>query len=96
MNANLRPARVVPPGRIIERELDARGWTQKDLAEIMGRPPQAINEIVRARKRITPETAHQLAEAFGTSPEIWVNLEASTAASGRPQTNCPLLPVGTQ
>jgi HTH-type transcriptional regulator/antitoxin HigA len=76
MNASLRPARVVPPGRIIERELDARGWTQKDLAEIMGRPPQAINEIVRARKRITPETAYQLAEAFGTSPELWINLEA--------------------
>lgn len=76
MNANPRPARVVPPGQIIERELNARGWTQKDLAEIMGRPPQAINEIVRARKRITPETAYQLAEAFGTSPELWINLEA--------------------
>jgi HTH-type transcriptional regulator/antitoxin HigA len=76
MNANLRPARIVPPGRIIERELEARGWTQKDLAEIMGRPPQAINEIVRGRKRITPETAHQLAEAFGTSPEVWINLES--------------------
>jgi len=76
MSASQRPARAVPPGRIIERELDARGWTQKDLAEIMGRPPQAINEIIRARKRITPETAHQLAEAFGTSPELWINLEA--------------------
>lgn len=76
MNASLRPARAVPPGQIIQRELDARGWTQKDLAEIMGRPPQAINEIVRTRKRITPETAHQLAEALGTSPELWINLES--------------------
>ena len=76
MSANLRPARIVPPGRIIERELEARAWTQKDLAEIMGRPPQAINEIVRGRKAITPETAYQLAEAFGTSPDLWLGLEA--------------------
>ena len=82
MNASLRPARAVPPGRIIQRELDARGWTQKDLAEIMGRPPQAINEIVRTRKRITPETAHQLAEAFGTSPEFWINLTGAYGLVG--------------
>ena len=77
MSRDLRPARVAPPGRIIRRELDARGWTQKDLAEIMGRPAQAINEIVRGLKQITPETALQLAAAFGTSPELWINLEAN-------------------
>jgi len=75
MNTNLRPARAVPPGRIIRRELSARGWTQKDLAEIMGRPPQAISEIVQGRRRITPDIALQLAAAFGTSPELWINLE---------------------
>jgi HTH-type transcriptional regulator/antitoxin HigA len=75
MNENLRPSRVVPPGRIIRRELDARGWTQKNLAKIMERPEQAISEMIRGRKRITPETALQLSEAFGTSPELWINLE---------------------
>ena len=77
MSMDLRPARVAPPGRIIKRELDARGWTQKDLAEIMGRPPQAVSEIVRGRKQIMPETALQLAAAFGTSPELWINLETN-------------------
>lgn len=77
MSMDLRPARVAPPGRIIKRELDARGWTQKDLAEIMGRPTQAVSEIVRGHKRVTPETAWQLAAAFGTSPELWINLEAN-------------------
>lgn len=77
MSQNLIPARAVPPGRILLRELDARGWTQKDLAEIMGRPFQAINEIIRGSKQITPETALELAEAFGTSPELWTNLEAN-------------------
>ncbi len=77
MNQTLRPARSVSPGRILRRELDARGWTQKDLAEIMGRPPQTIAEIVQGTKRITPETALQLADAFGTSANFWTNLETN-------------------
>lgn len=72
-----RPARVVPPGAILRREIEARDWTQKDLASIIGRPQQAISEIIRAAKQITPETALELSEAFGTSPEFWMNLETS-------------------
>ena len=77
MSTHLRPARAVPPGRIIRRELEARGWTQNDLASVMDRPAQAISEIIRARKQITPDTACQLAAAFGTSPQLWLNLEAN-------------------
>jgi HTH-type transcriptional regulator/antitoxin HigA len=73
----MRPARAVPPGRILRRELEARGLTQKDLAEILGRPAQAITEIVKGTKQITPETAVALGAAFGTSAEFWSNLEAS-------------------
>jgi HTH-type transcriptional regulator / antitoxin HigA len=75
MSQQLVPARVPPPGRILSRELEARGWTQKDLAEITGRPSQTINEIIQAKKQITPETALELGEAFGTSAEFWTNLE---------------------
>lgn len=71
------PARIVPPGRIITRELEARGWQQKDLASILGRPEQAISEIINGRKQITPETARELASAFGTSVDLWMNLEAN-------------------
>lgn len=77
MSQTLIPARVTPPGGMLKRKLEARGWTQKDLVEIMGRPPQAISEIVRGAKQITPETAIELAEAFGTSAELWTNLEAN-------------------
>lgn len=77
MSNNLTPARLVTPGRILSRELEARGWTQKDLAEIIKRPPQAINEIIQGTKQITPDTALELSEAFGTSPEFWNNLEAN-------------------
>ncbi|MGA9524936.1 MAG: HigA family addiction module antitoxin, partial [Myxococcaceae bacterium] len=77
MSENPRPARVVPPGAILKRELDARGWTQKELATIMRRPPQAISEIVSGAKRITAETALELGRALGTSPEFWLNLESN-------------------
>jgi HTH-type transcriptional regulator/antitoxin HigA len=76
MDTNLRPARVPLPGSIIREELDARGWTQKDLARIMGRPEKTISQIVNGHKQITPETALELAAAFGTSAELWLNLEA--------------------
>jgi HTH-type transcriptional regulator / antitoxin HigA len=76
MSHNLTPARVPTPGKILSRELEARGWTQKDLAEIMNRPVQTINEIIRGTKQITPETAIELSQALGTSPEFWTNLES--------------------
>lgn len=77
MTQTLQPARVFPPGRVISEELEERDWTQKDLAEIMGRPAQTINEIVKGTKQITPETAIELSEAFGTSAEFWTNLETN-------------------
>ncbi len=77
MENKLVPARVVTPGDIIRRELEARGWTQEDLAAIMGRPAQAISEMMNARKQITVETARELAQAFGTSAQFWINVETN-------------------
>jgi len=77
MNTTPRPARVVSPGLILNNELEARGWTQRDLAIIVGRPYQAINEIINGGKQITPDTARELARAFDTSIDFWINLEAN-------------------
>lgn len=70
------PDLVIPPGDVLTEELAARGLTQSQLARQMGRPLQAVNEIVRGKKRITGETALQLADALGTSAELWMRLEA--------------------
>jgi HTH-type transcriptional regulator / antitoxin HigA len=77
MKPALRPFRPVKPGEILQEELDVRGWTQADLAEILGRPVQAINEIIAGKKAITPDTAMALSLALGTSPEYWLNLESA-------------------
>jgi addiction module HigA family antidote len=71
------PAEVFPPGEFIREELEARGWTQTDLAEILGRPFRLVNEIISGKRSITPETAVGLGQAFGTGPQFWMNLESS-------------------
>jgi HTH-type transcriptional regulator / antitoxin HigA len=71
------PAEVFPPGEFIRDELEARGWTQTDLAEILGRPLKAVSEILTGKRAITPETATGLGEAFGVDPQFWMNLESA-------------------
>ena len=50
--------------------------TQKELAARLGRPAQVINEIIKAKKSITPETAIGLGRVLGIDPQFWTNLEA--------------------
>ncbi len=66
----------IPPGDVLKEELEARGMTQKELAARLGRPPQAINEIINAKKAITPETAIGLEKVLGIDAQFWTNLEA--------------------
>ena len=77
MANNNYPAEVFHPGEFIREELDARGWTQDDLAAIIGRPIQVVNLIINGKKEITPRTATELAAAFGSSAELWMNLQSA-------------------
>lgn len=71
------PAEVFPPGEFLRDELEARGWSQIELAEVLGRPPRLISEIVSGKRAVTPETAKGFAAAFGTTAQLWMNLETS-------------------
>jgi HTH-type transcriptional regulator / antitoxin HigA len=66
-----------PPGDHTREEIEYRGWTQGDLATIMGRPLQVVNEIINGKKAITARTAYELEAALGPSAETWMNLETS-------------------
>lgn len=74
--ANTHVEQVFPPGEILREELDAREWSQTDFAEILGRPVKLVNEIIGGKRAITPETAQGIADALGTSAELWMNLES--------------------
>lgn len=65
------------PGTILLKEyLEPMGLTQKKLADHLDIPIQRINEIVRGKRGISPDTAWLLSEAFDTSPEFWLNLQS--------------------
>jgi HTH-type transcriptional regulator / antitoxin HigA len=69
--SNLPP----PPGFFIKKELDARGWGQRDLAYILGCHEQAVNLIVSGKRGISPDMAKALGAAFSVSPEFFLNLQ---------------------
>lgn len=85
------------PGEILLLEfLAPLGVTQVQLASHIGVPIQRINELVRGKRGVTPETAWLLGKAFKTTPEFWLNLQSACDLSKtRPQrTIRPLRKVG--
>ena len=71
------PAEAIPPGEFIKEEMDARGWTQEELAEVLGRTRQHVNRLIQGKTAITAESAHELAKAFGVSAELFLNLQSA-------------------
>ena len=70
------PDVAIPPGEYLAEEIQVRGISQKELAKRMGRPLNAINEIINGKKMITAETALQLEEVIPEIPaRFWLNLE---------------------
>ncbi len=69
------PRRVSPPGGTLQDILDERGMAQNELAERTGLTPKAINEIIKSKMAITPETALKLERALGIAAEFWLARE---------------------
>ena len=66
----------IHPGEILREEfLVPLGMTAHALALALKVPSTCINDIVRERRAITPETALRLARYFGTSAQFWLNLQ---------------------
>ena len=71
------PDVAIPPGEYLAEEIAARKLSQKELARLMGRPANTINEIINGKKAITAETALQLEAVMQEIPaRFWLNLEA--------------------
>ena len=66
----------IPPGEVLAEEIAARGMTQQELATRLGKPVQAVNEIIKGKKAITPDIAIGLGKVLGISPHYWNTLEA--------------------
>lgn len=77
MDKTLVPAVAFSPGEILLDILNDRGWSQVDFAEIIGRSPKAVNELIKGKTSITPATAKEIAAATDTNPLFWLNLETA-------------------
>jgi addiction module HigA family antidote len=74
MSKQLTPA---APGEVLNEEfLKPLGLSQNQLARAIDVPAGRVNDIVRGRRGITRDTAARLAVYFGTSPDLWINLQA--------------------
>ena len=66
------------PGEVLlEDFLKPMSLSQTDLAKHIGVPIQRINELVRGKRGVTPDTAWLLSKALGTTPEFWMNLQVN-------------------
>jgi plasmid maintenance system antidote protein VapI len=73
------PAEKFPPSDYIREEMDARGWRVEDLAEQADWTTALTSEVLAGRK-VTRLIAYGLAQAFGTSLQLWTNLQEATHA----------------
>ena len=70
---NRRPTH---PGEVfLEDFLVPLGITQKDAATRLGISYPRMNEIVKGKRAVTPDTALRLGRFTGTEPEFWLNLQ---------------------
>jgi len=69
------PNQVSLPGETLQEVLDDRQMSQAELAERTGRPKKTINEIIKGKAAITPETALQLERVLGIPASFWNSLE---------------------
>ena len=71
------PDFVTPPGETLLETLEVIGMTQAEFAERTGRPKKTVNEIIRGKAAITPETALQFEKVLGVPAGFWINREQS-------------------
>ena len=67
--------RPVHPGEILREELDTLGLSANALARALGVPVNRITQILNGQRGVTADTALRLARYFGTTPQLWLNLQ---------------------
>ena len=73
-----QPANPFHPGEILLEEfLQPAGITQTAFSEQLGWTRARLNELIKGKRGITAESALDLAEVLGTSPKLWMNLQAT-------------------
>ena len=67
--------RPVHPGEILREELDTLGLSANALSKALGVPVNRVTMIRNGQRGVTADTALRLARYFGTTPQLWLNLQ---------------------
>ena len=67
--------RPVHPGEILREELDTIGLSPNALSKALGVPVSRITMILNGQRGVSADTALRLARYFGTTPQLWLNLQ---------------------
>jgi addiction module HigA family antidote len=82
------------PGEILLNDfLEPMGRTQQDFANHLGWTYARVNEIVNGKRGVSEEAALCFADAFGTSPQFWLNLQANYDLWAAQQTHKKVKPL---
>ena len=65
----------IHPGEILAEELEAAGLRAAELARLVEVPPNRVSQIIAGKRAVTADTALRLGRYFGTSAELWLNLQ---------------------
>ena len=71
----IRARTPIHPGEILADELKEFGLSAAELARTLGVPANRISQIIAGKRAISADTALRLGRYFGTSPDLWVNLQ---------------------
>ncbi len=76
--SSLQPANPFHPGEmLLEEFLRPAGKSQAAFAREIGWSKARLNELIKGKRGVTAEAALDLADALGTSPRLWMNLQAT-------------------
>ncbi len=69
------PRSAIHPGEILADELTELGVTPTELSRQISVPPNRVTQIIHGRRGVTGDTALRLGHWFGTSAQLWLNLQ---------------------
>ena len=67
--------RAVHPGEVLRDELDELGLSANALSKALGVPVNRVTMILNGQRGVSADTALRLARYFGTTPQLWMNLQ---------------------
>ena len=67
--------RPVHPGEVLREELEELGLSANGLAKALGVPANRVTAVLNGERGVSADTALRLARYFGTTPQLWMNLQ---------------------